>query len=59
MIEMTKKQLMKELKVTERTVFRWLEKGCPCKKEWEGLRPILKFNLLEVQEWLKNERLKL
>jgi len=56
---MTKKQLMKELKVTERTVFRWLEKGCPCKKEWEGLRPILKFNLLEVQEWLKNERLKL
>lgn len=51
---MNTKELAKHLGVTIRTIRRWVEKGCPCKKVDDGtLQPKLEFDIKEVAEWRK------
>lgn len=53
---MDKKELAKELGVSPRTLWRWIDKGMPHVMEYKGLRPIMKFDIEQVKEWLKQQR---
>lgn len=57
---MTTKQLAKHFGVTVRTIYRWVEKGCPWVTGEVGtLSPNYKFDLKQVTKWKKDNMMKL
>ena len=51
---MTPREIAKHFGVTRRTVYRWIEKGCPATKVDDGtLSPKHEMDLLEVTMWRK------
>lgn len=50
-------QLARRLKVSHTTIYRWVEMGMPHRKTQSGLRSIMRFDLDEVREWKKENKI--
>lgn len=48
---LNKQELCEYLKINDRTLMKWIEKGLPCYKEGR----IYRFDIEEVKAWLKKD----
>lgn len=54
---MTPLQLAEYFGVSRRTIYRWVDRGCPCTKTYDGAeKPKYKFDLNLVIAWRKRGR---
>lgn len=42
--------------VTLQTVVTWCKRGCPHDEAYKGMKPVKKFNVEEVEQWLIAKR---
>lgn len=48
-------KLSEELNVTPMTIYNWVDKGCPFTLEQYGMKKVKRFEVKEVQKWLKQQ----
>ena len=52
----TMNQLCEKLGITRPTVYNYMRKGMPHRREWDGIRYKNMFDLAEVNKWIDRQR---
>lgn len=55
---MTPQELADYLGVSRRTIYRWIDRGCPCEVRYDGTNTKkYKFDLEQVKAWRRSDKL--